>query len=117
MVKIKRKIDGTRNMLSPIWLLLLLQLTKQNVKTRYDDNVTTRTTRNLKTKINDDVPHFTSTNDNVLIVRRAASKRQDPERYIEVLHHDTRKLKIVNGADYELKQPSNRIERYNPQQT
>ena len=107
MVKIKRKIDGTRNTLSSIWLLLLLQLTKQNVKTRYDDNVTTRTTRNLKTKINDDVPHFTSTNDNVLIVRRAASKRQDPERYIEAIHCDTRQFKLLNGADYDLNQPPN----------
>ena len=110
MVKIKSKIDGTRNTLSSIWLLLLLQLTKQNVKTRYDDNVTTRTTRNLKTKINDDVPHFTSTNDNVLIVRRAASKRQDPERYIEALHYDSRQLKPLNRMDYDLKQQTNRID-------
>ena len=107
MVKIKRKIDGTRNTLSSIWLLLLLIQTKQNVKDRYDDNVTDRSTRNLKTKINDDVYHFTSTNNNVSVVRRAASKRQDPERYIEVLHYDTRQLKFLNEADYELKQPSN----------
>ena len=107
MVKIKRKIDGPRNTLTSIWLLILLPLTKQNVKTRYDGNVTSRTTRKLKTKINDDVYHFTSTNDNVSIARRAASKRQDPERYIDVLYHDTRQLKFLNGADYELKQPSN----------
>ena len=117
MENFTRRIDGTRNTLSSIWLLLLLQLTKQNVKTRYDNNVTNRSTWNLKTKINDDVYHFTSTNDNVSFVRRAASKRQDPGRYIEVLHYDTRQLKLLNEADYELKQPSNRTERYDPRQT
>ena len=50
-------------------------------------------------------------------MRRAALKRQDPERFIEGLHQDTRQLKLLNGADYELKNPSNRIERYDPRQT